>query len=186
MLGILAYPVLGIAFSGPLLNDGDLLNEPTDGASQTTVHRSLLLVTRELLIAPAAPEVAVGAAFDEQPTARYLHPSGERRIYLEELEVLLEAHAPQHADELVTIGICESGRFDYEANSWYVRPDALGDNGRSLGWLQLWEGWPQGLGLDLDPMDPEEAIRLAVAIRENRGAFGGPGGWTCADLMGIA
>lgn len=110
---------------------------------------------------------------------------GEERIYVEALRGLLGRQAPAYAAELEVIGICESGRWDATLGSWYVRPRAVGDSGNSLGWLQLWKGWPARLGPHLDPFNPVDAIRLAVAIREARGRWGGPGGWTCADLRGV-
>lgn len=61
-------------------------------------------------------------------------------------------------------------------------PLAVGDNGNSLGLGQLWFGWARE-GEDL--LDPVVNLRVAVRVRELRGRFGGGGGWSCADLLGI-
>ncbi|MFQ5382522.1 MAG: hypothetical protein ACE5EF_13015 [Dehalococcoidia bacterium] len=42
----------------------------------------------------------------------------ERRIYEAELRELLQQHALKYPDELETIGICESGRWDSVTQSW--------------------------------------------------------------------
>lgn len=74
--------------------------------------------------------------------------------------------------DLKAIAHCES--------RW--RFDAVGDNGNSLGLHQLWHGWAWA-GEDL--MVAETNTWVAVRVREIRGRFGGKGGWSCADLLGI-
>jgi len=73
---------------------------------------------------------------------------------------------------LKAIAFCES--------KWM--PGAVGDSGNSLGLHQLWRGWAAP-GEDL--LDPVTNTRVAVAVRAQRGRFGGAGGWTCADLLGV-
>jgi len=135
---------------------------------------------------PELPGSDVETNIVSTPTADPLARDGAVRIYIAELRALLTQHAPAYAQELELIGVCESGRWDAETESWYVRPGAVGDDGDSLGWLQIWRGWPARLGLKLDPFDPVDAIHLAVAIREARGRFGDDGGWTCAGLVGVS
>ena len=71
-------------------------------------------------------------------------------------------------EPLLAIAWCES--------RW--SPAAVGDNGRSHGWFQMWSGWARG-GEDL--YDPVTAAQVAVRVRESRGRFGGPGGWSCGQ-----
>lgn len=61
-------------------------------------------------------------------------------------------------------------------------PGAVGDSGNSLGLHQLWRGW---FSPGDDPLDPVTNTRVAVAVRAQRGRFGGAGGWTCADLLNL-
>jgi hypothetical protein len=46
----------------------------------------------------------------------------------------------------------------------------------------LWGGWFRE---GEDPFDAVTNARVAVRIREIRGRFGGAGGWSCADRLGI-
>lgn len=70
------------------------------------------------------------------------------------------------------IGACES----------HHNPAAVGDGGQSLGWLQLWRGWFRP---GEDPYDPVVNAAVGLRVYQARGRFGGPGGWTCADILGI-
>ncbi|MBA4180256.1 MAG: hypothetical protein C0506_06655 [Anaerolinea sp.] len=74
--------------------------------------------------------------------------------------------------DLKAIAFCES--------RW--RLDAVGDAGASLGLHQIWRGWARE-GEDL--MDPVTNTWVAVRVRETRGRYGGGGGWTCAELLGV-
>lgn len=84
--------------------------------------------------------------------------------------------------DLKAIAFCESGYTDPATKVRYWRPYAVGDSGASLGLHQLWYGWARE-GEDL--MVAETNTWVAVRVREIRGRFGGKGGWTCADLLGI-
>lgn len=64
------------------------------------------------------------------------------------------------------------------------RPDAVGDGGNSLGLLQMWYGWAKPAGVT-DLMDPLQNIIAAKYVREVRGRYGGGGGWSCANHLGI-
>jgi len=87
--------------------------------------------------------------------------------------VLRAAGAPEEwIPALLAIGECES----------HYSPYAKGDSGSSLGWLQLWGGWFRP---GEDPFDAVTNARVAVRVREVRGRFGGGGGWSCADRLGI-
>lgn len=82
----------------------------------------------------------------------------------------------EHAPAACAVAWCES-RFD---------PHAVGDGGRSLGWFQLWTGWAAWYGVQVDALfDPATNAAVARAVFEYRGRWGGAGGWTCADLLGI-
>lgn len=83
------------------------------------------------------------------------------------------------------VGVPAEWRADLKAIAWcesQFRFYAVGDGGASLGLHQLWHGWARA-GEDL--MDPVTNTWVAVRVREIRGRFGGVGGWTCADLLGI-
>lgn len=90
------------------------------------------------------------------------------------LEAIYEAAAVpiEWRADLAAIAWCES--------RW--RAGAIGDGGASLGLHQLWGGWFRP---DEDPLDPVTNSRVAARVREIRGRFGGAGGWTCADRLGI-
>jgi len=95
----------------------------------------------------------------------------------EALAVVVVAGVPDewHADFLA-IGRCESS----------LSPYAVGDGGASLGWLQLWSGWYAAAGEDASQWaDPVVSARTALYVRKVRGRFGGGGGWSCADRLGI-
>ena len=104
---------------------------------------------------------------------------------------VIERWAPaEWVSDLVTITVCESGRFDPDAGRWYVRLGAVGDHGSSLGAPQLWRGWYRAIGVDPDDpaelwRDPDVQAEAATYVRSARGRYGGSGGWTCADLRGI-
>lgn len=87
--------------------------------------------------------------------------------------VLAEAGAPaEWVAPLLAIAWCES-RYS---------PYAVGDGGNSLGAWQLWRGWFRP---GEDPFDVLTNARVALRVREMRGRFGGAGGWSCADRLGI-
>lgn len=78
----------------------------------------------------------------------------------------------------------EACRISYCESRWF--PGVTGDSGRSLGLFQLWTGWATWYGVPPDALyDPATNARVARAVREHRGRWGGAGGWTCADLLGI-
>lgn len=79
-------------------------------------------------------------------------------------------------DEALAISWCES--------RW--SPYAVGDGGNSLGLFQLWRGWWPSAGEHLDLWaDPLVNARVALHARQARGRWGGGGGWSCADRLGI-
>ncbi|HMM73740.1 MAG TPA: transglycosylase SLT domain-containing protein [Rhodocyclaceae bacterium] len=79
-------------------------------------------------------------------------------------------------DDALAIAWCES----------HWSPYAVGDGGNSLGAWQLWRGWfgPAGYSVD-QAFDPLTNARVALYVRQVRGRFGGAGGWSCAERMGI-
>ena len=91
--------------------------------------------------------------------------------------VLVEAGWPAAwHDDALSVAWCES----------HWSPYAVGDGGNSLGAWQLWRGWWAAAGQDLGQWaDPLTNARVALYVRSVRGRFGGPGGWSCADRMGI-
>lgn len=91
--------------------------------------------------------------------------------------VLTEAGWPaEWHDDALAVAWCES--------KW--SPYAVGDGGNSLGAWQLWRGWWAAAGEDLEQWaDPLVNARVALYVRSVRGRFGGPGGWSCAERMGI-
>lgn len=117
-------------------------------------------------LAPPTPSVV------EAATARVQQLGGQ--LTRDEAEAVLRAAgAPEGwIAALLAIGECES----------HLSPYAKGDSGSSLGWLQLWGGWFRE---GEDPFDAVTNARVAVRIREIRGRFGGAGGWSCADRLGI-
>lgn len=91
--------------------------------------------------------------------------------------VLTEAGWPaEWHDDALAIAWCES----------HWSPYAVGDGGNSLGAWQLWRGWfgPAGYSVD-QAFDPLTNARVALYVRQVRGRFGGAGGWSCAERMGI-
>lgn len=77
---------------------------------------------------------------------------------------------------LKSIAFCESR---YNAT-------AVGDSGASLGLFQLWSGWFSWAGYGVGEWsDPVINTRVAMAVRNYRGRFGGAGGWSCADALSI-
>lgn len=79
---------------------------------------------------------------------------------------------PSLRPAFAAIGACES----------HHNPAAVGDSGNSLGWLQLWRGWFRP---GEDPYDPVVNATVGLRVYQARGRFGGAGGWTCADILGI-
>ena len=78
--------------------------------------------------------------------------------------------------DMKTISFCES--------QWH--PAAVGDSGNSVGLFQLWRGWFPSFGFDPNGWsDPVTNARVAVLVRQQRGRYGGGGGWSCADINGI-
>lgn len=79
-------------------------------------------------------------------------------------------------DDALAIAWCES----------HWSPYAVGDGGNSLGAWQLWRGWfgPAGYSVD-QAFDPLTNARVALYVRQVRGRFGGAGGWSCAERLGI-
>lgn len=82
-----------------------------------------------------------------------------------------------HADAACAVAWCES--------RWH--PHAVGDGGNSLGLFQLWTGWAAWYGVPVEALyDPVTNTAVARAVLDYRGRWGGKGGWTCADLLGIS
>jgi len=119
----------------------------------------------------ATPTPDAHPVLTPEPTA--VHPWPDVLTEADIDTIFAEANVP--ADwraPLKDIAWCES-RY---------RPGAIGDSGNSLGLLQLWRGW---FSASDDPLDPVTNVRVAVAVRAQRGRFGGAGGWSCADLLQI-
>jgi hypothetical protein len=78
---------------------------------------------------------------------------------------------------------------EFEAIAWCEsrwRSDAIGDGGSSVGMWQVWRGWFAPAGIDGEAWaDPVSNARVALHVRQVRGRFGGRGGWSCADYLGI-
>ena len=78
---------------------------------------------------------------------------------------------------------------EFEAIAWCEsrwRSDAVGDGGNSVGMWQMWRGWFSQAGIDGEAWaDPVSNARVALYVRQVRGRFGGGGGWSCADHLGI-
>lgn len=88
--------------------------------------------------------------------------------------------------DILVIGACESSGGRSDAAGALFHPGETGDGGNSLGWLQLWSGWFRASGEDVDRWwDPLVNARVGLYVRQVRGHFGGPGGWSCADRNGI-
>lgn len=70
-------------------------------------------------------------------------------------------------------------------SKWNV--NAVGDGGKALSLFQThaWDRAWAPLYAGRDPFDPVVAAEVALRIYEIRGRWGGAGGWTCADLLGI-
>ncbi len=90
---------------------------------------------------------------------------------------------------LARAGVPAEWRPEFEAIAWCEsrwRADAVGDGGNSVGMFQVWTGWFRAAGENLDHWsDPVVNARVAKYVREVRGHFGGRGGWSCADHLGI-
>lgn len=93
------------------------------------------------------------------------------------MAILFEAGWPaEWVPDIMAIGECESHRY----------PGETGDSGNSLGWLQLWHGWFAAAGEDISRWwDPLVNARVGLYVRQVRGHYGGAGGWSCADRLGI-
>ena len=107
--------------------------------------------------------------------------SGEARA------VLIEAGWPEAwLTDILTIGACESSGGLRDEDGPLFHPGETGDGGNSLGWLQLWSGWFPAAGEDVERWwDPLVNARVGLYVRQVRGHYGGPGGWSCADRFGI-
>lgn len=110
------------------------------------------------------------------------------------LDLLREVGPLEWAEPLSWIARCESGRVDLGGQGWYVRAGAKGDGEQSLGSFQNWTGWfdgPNGavragvIPADYDWRDIVTQVRVAIFARQQRGHYGGGGGWTCADMLDI-
>lgn len=107
--------------------------------------------------------------------------------------VVIAHTSPLSDDEmdavLTAAGVPVEWWEDFRAIAWCEsswRRDAVGDGGMSLGIWQLWRGWFPRADLDITHWaDPVTNARTALYVREVRGRFGGAGGWTCADKLGI-
>ena len=124
---------------------------------------------------PVPPFEASDVAAEElEPTILVTPTKWSAQLSREEMvAVYAEAGVPaEWVEPLLAIAWCES-RYS---------PGAVGDGSNSLGLHQLWTGWFRE---GEDPFDPVTNARVALRVRETRGRFGGGGGWTCADLLGI-
>lgn len=95
-----------------------------------------------------------------------------------EMDALLEVTGwpVEWRAEALAVAWCES--------RW--SPLAVGDGSNSLGLFQLWRGWWPAAGEHLDLWaDPLVNARVALHARQARGRWGGGGGWSCADRLGI-
>lgn len=98
--------------------------------------------------------------------------------------VIIEVFGPA-APAACAVAYCESG--------W--NPLAVGDHGDSKGYFQLNTGWAGAYGpygwASWYGVAPEALFDgytnslVAKAILDMRGHWSGPGGWTCADRLGI-
>ncbi|GAB4324305.1 MAG: hypothetical protein Kow0010_06120 [Dehalococcoidia bacterium] len=107
--------------------------------------------------------------------------------------IVISHTSPLSDDEMEAVlsaaGVPSGWWEDFRAIAWCEsswRRDAVGDGGMSLGIWQLWRGWFPRADLDITHWaDPVTNARAALYVREVRGRYGGPGGWTCADKLGI-
>jgi hypothetical protein len=153
------------------------------------------LATRPTAPDPASDRGKVYAAGDIESIVEPLAEPGPADdtatgpyIWLEDVHTLLvAAGAPaEWIADLTAIAQCESGRQERGTGRWYVRAGAVGDGGNSLGMWQLWHGWYAAAGESLGGWrDPATSARVAVHVRRVRGRFGGAGGWSCADRIGM-
>ena len=90
---------------------------------------------------------------------------------------------PAHWSDIWPEHLKESAGLIVKCESTY-NPQAVGDHGNSLGLFQLWKGWFSAEELQYW-YDPIVNSRVALRVYGLRGRFGGPGGWTCADKLGI-
>lgn len=121
--------------------------------------------------AGGVPSAASGPVSESEPRAVAASPAAARPAFdawYEAAGVPVEWRADRAA-----IAMCESRG----------NPAAVGDGGASLGLHQMWRGWFRA---GEDPFDPVTNSAVAARVRATRGRFGGAGGWTCADLLGIA
>ena len=146
---------------------------------------------RLLAATPTAPNteftvvVPALAADQEQPEATPTATTllaqdlaSSHQLNADEMRALLAAaEVPAELqDAMMTIAWCES----------QYMPWKQGDGGASRGLFQLWTGWFPHFGIPLDGWDnPLTNARVALFVRQERGRFGGAGGWSCADLNGI-
>lgn len=112
----------------------------------------------------------------EAATAR-VNAQGGSLTEDEVIAVLRAAGAPEAwIPDMVAISQCESRHSPY----------AVGDGGNSLGMFQTWFGWARAYGVSVEELfDPLVNAKVALYIRGVRGRFGGAGGWSCADHLGI-
>lgn len=148
-------------------------------------------IAADAVQAPAAPGQELDAIFhpgaDITPqeaaaadAARYQQRIDALGGSLSEFEMrrVLEAAGWPEASipQAIAVAYCES-RFS---------PYAVGDAGASLGLFQLWNGWFDAFHVDRERWH-DAVTNAAVALRvlQTRGRWGGPGGWSCADIYGI-
>jgi len=80
------------------------------------------------------------------------------------------------AEAACVIAWCES----------HYNPAISGDSGNSLGLFQMWTGWAKWYGISVGELfDGPTNARVAKAVLDYRGRWGGQGGWSCAGLNGI-
>ena len=136
-----------------------------------------------------ADQAAVDAAQLPEPAASVVVAAETTPEAVVPLSAPFSSGIPMTSDEIdalyAYVGVPAAWRADLKAIAWCEsqwRFYVVGDSGASLGGHQLWYGWARE-GEDL--MDPVTNTWVAVRVREIRGRYGGKGGWTCADLLGI-
>jgi hypothetical protein len=119
----------------------------------------------------AIPGVAREASMNTGPLTRE---------EMDKVMILADIPYPWRED-MIRIAWCES-TWDAGAINEDDQEDGLG----STGLFQLWSGWYREAGWNYESWsDPVANTIVAAHIRQVRGRFGGSGGWSCADKLGI-
>lgn len=184
LCGALATGLAYCLFIGALLG---ALHRPDDGepvrAQRPIEYRTPIPVDEEMptptaLIEELTPEATqtktVKAQLAPVPTPEVEAASFAAQLTEAQLDAVFDmAGVPlTWRGDMKLIASCET--------RW--QPSAVGDGGNSLGLFQLWHGW---FLPNENPFDPVTNTVVAVRVRQTRGRYGGGGGWTCADRLGI-